>query len=263
MPEAKHFCIDRILPEDHQILSEPSVPFAQRLALLTGKTWKTGQQIDVWLINPSSQQAAEFQEAAEEWMRYANVDIRVTNQRSAIVRVTFDPTQGAWSLLGTDATRVGRQPTMNLGFNSPGTYLHEIGHMLGAIHEHQNPQGGIEWDREAVIRDLIGPPNYWDGRTIHRNMFHKYDEDLTNGSKVDPHSIMLYAIPDHWTLDGFSSEPNVRLSDLDKQWIRQQYPKEMIDLDAEPKPEPVRPIGLPTAFTMEFADGQKQRFEAT
>ena len=60
--------------------------------------------------------------------------------------------QGSWSYLGTDATRVPKESfTMNLGFVDRSTVLHEFGHSLGLIHEHQSPfPGGFEWDRENV-----------------------------------------------------------------------------------------------------------------
>ena len=60
--------------------------------------------------------------------------------------------QGSWSYLGTDATRVPKESfTMNLGYVDRPTVLHEFGHSLGLIHEHQSPfPGGFEWNREEV-----------------------------------------------------------------------------------------------------------------
>ena len=49
--------------------------------------------------------------------------------------------------------------------------LHEFGHALGLIHEHQNPIQAIDWNKPAVIADLSGPPNNWDRDTIEHNMF--------------------------------------------------------------------------------------------
>ncbi len=49
--------------------------------------------------------------------------------------------------------------------------LHEFGHTLGLIHEHQNPNRPINWNRAAVIADLSGPPNNWDEETIENNIF--------------------------------------------------------------------------------------------
>jgi hypothetical protein len=36
--------------------------------------------------------------------------------------------------------------------------LHEFGHALGAVHEHESPYARIQWDREKVYEDLGGPP---------------------------------------------------------------------------------------------------------
>jgi hypothetical protein len=37
--------------------------------------------------------------------------------------------------------------------------IHEFGHALGLIHEHQNPSGGIQWNKPVVCRYYEGPPN--------------------------------------------------------------------------------------------------------
>ena len=40
--------------------------------------------------------------------------------------------------------------------------LHEFGHVLGLVHEYQNPNADIPWNKAAVIKLMSGPPNYWD-----------------------------------------------------------------------------------------------------
>lgn len=209
--------------DKYSLIQTPDVP---RIALLRSKVWENGSTLNVRLIGGNSLQVAGVHEAIEELMKHVNLDMRVNNASDSAIRITFNPSDGAWSMLGTDAlnTRRGRA-TMNLGFMEGGTYLHELCHALGAIHEHQNPEGGIKWNRQAVIRDLAGPPNNWDMRTIESNMFQQYSRDQTNGSEVDRDSIMLYQIDPSWTLDGFSSKQNSVLSKLDKEWLSRQYPK--------------------------------------
>ncbi len=102
--------------------------------------------------------------------------------------------------------------------------LHEFGHALGLIHEHQNPAQGIQWNRDAVMRDLSGPPNNWDLATIEHNMFEPYAADETNFTATDPASIMMYPIPASWTTDGFSVGLNSALSDTDKWFVNAEYP---------------------------------------
>ena len=102
---------------------------------------------------------------------------------------------------------------MNLGWLTSETredeyhrvVLHEFGHALGCIHEHQHPQGGIPWDKAAVYRFYSGPPNNWNQEQVDRNIFQRYDKSQTQYSKFDPKSIMLYAIPNTLTTGDFET----------------------------------------------------------
>ena len=83
-------------------------------------------------------------------------------------------------MLGTACENVTdlSRPTMNYGWLTPEStdealqrvVLHEFGGAAGLIHEH-NPEGGIQWNRDAVIRDLTGPQTDWDLNTIEHNLF--------------------------------------------------------------------------------------------
>jgi hypothetical protein len=120
---------------------------------------------------------------------------------------------------------------MNFGWLTPQStddeirrvVLHEFGHAMGLVHEHQNPGGKIHWNRDQVIKDLSGPPNNWTMDVIELNMFQAYAEDETSFTHLDPQSIMMYPIPARWTLDGFSVGLNADLSPLDRQFIGQMY----------------------------------------
>jgi len=122
---------------------------------------------------------------------------------------------------------------MNYGWLTPASaeqevrrvVLHEFGHAIGLIHEHQNPQHTINWNKPAVIHDLSGPPNSWDEATIDTNMFKFYQPGEVDATDVDPVSIMMYPIPKSWTTDGFSAGLNGELSDMDKSKVRSHYPR--------------------------------------
>ena len=91
--------------------------------------------------------------------------------------------------------------------------LHEFGHALGLIHEHQNPVAGIYWNREAVIRELSGPPNSWSVEEIEFNVLNPADRPRTSTRpRWTRHSIMMYPIPASWTKNGFSAGFNSDLS---------------------------------------------------
>ena len=70
---------------------------------------------------------------------------------------------------------------MNLGFVDRATVLHEFGHSLGLIHEHQSPfKGGFEWNREEVS-------NYVCIQSLRENMpFQSLDNVLTIFSGISP-----------------------------------------------------------------------------
>jgi hypothetical protein len=101
--------------------------------------------------------------------------------------------------------------------------LHEFGHALGLIHEHQSPASGIPWNRDAVYTSLSGSPNYWDRQTIDANLFQAYDQAETNYTRTDPDSIMMYPIPPSWTDGKYTVGLNSALSRTDLEFIRQIY----------------------------------------
>ena len=143
------------------------------------------------------------------------------------VRITFKGA-GAWALVGTDATKaennVPSKPTMNLGWLDIGTIIHEFGHILGMIHEHQNPDGNIiHWDVPAVD-EYYETSQGWTAKEVETNVIRRYNQDLINGSSYDPTSIMLYFFPPSLTTDHVASHQNYRLSATDAIWIAKMYP---------------------------------------
>jgi hypothetical protein len=101
---------------------------------------------------------------------------------------------------------------------------HEFGHAIGCIHEHQNPANNIPWDKEAVYRYYQGPPNYWTREQVDINLFTRYEADISQFSAFDPQSIMLYPIPNEFTIGDFEVGWNKALSATDKQFIATVYP---------------------------------------
>jgi hypothetical protein len=79
-------------------------------------------------------------------------------------------------------------------------------------------------ERAGRDRRPVRPPNNWDLATIRSNIFDHYDPAKVLATRVDARSIMMYPIPRAWTLDGFSSGLNARLSRRDRSFIRQAYP---------------------------------------
>jgi hypothetical protein len=206
---------------------------ATKAALVKDSKWTSGDTMSVSFIDGTDEQKALVRRFASEWVDgLANLKLSFQNPPNTDIRISFQY-EGSWSVIGTTSKNVPKpEPTMNFGWLEPGisdsearqVILHEFGHALGLIHEHQNPNHAIDWNKPAVIADLSGPPNNWDEETIQHNMFDVYPPNEVAATKLDSTSIMMYRIPKAWTNDGTSSEFNDKLSETDKKFIRKQYP---------------------------------------
>lgn len=192
-----------------------------------GKQWAVGEIIDIAFLGGTKKEKEYTIEVAETWLHYANLKFNwgVKSDKSDI-RISFDKNLGSWSYIGTDALFIDKKSaTMNIGQLIQSTILHEFGHMLGLLHEHQNPDGGIQWNKTKVVESLSGPPNNWNKEMIDNNVLKAPNSSATNGTKFDPESVMLYSFPAEWTLNGIGTKYNSTLSQTDIQYIRSLYPK--------------------------------------
>lgn len=204
-----------------------------KAALLKDTKWSIGQPITVRFLEGDEGLQARVMAVAREWTSLANLTLDFRRRGPTMIRIAFTQGNGSWSYIGRDCLSIPEpRPTMNFGWLTPASpdaelrpvVLHEFGHALGLIHEHQNPKQGIKWNRDAVIHDLSGPPNNWDLKTIENNIFAKYDPADVVATPVDPTSIMMYPIPAAWTDGTFSAGFNGVLSARDKTFIKTNYP---------------------------------------
>jgi hypothetical protein len=228
-------CHDRVLPQDafrQQPLSRTRGRGVLRAIIEFRKMWVNGSTLRVRFMGGTAAQHASVREQAQWWSEHANLTFEFNDAPDAEIRIAFDPDDGAWSYIGTDARKIPQnQPTMNIGFEDGGTAAHEFGHAIGLGHEHQNPSGGIEWNEEVVIRDLGGSPNFWTPEQARHNVVEKYKADQIRGTTFDPDSIMLYFFPGKWTKSGKGTKANSDLSTMDKAFIAsaEAYPREAIE----------------------------------
>lgn len=160
----------------------------------------------------------------------------VKDLSEAEVRIGYSTADGSSaSAVGRDVLRVPlTEPTTVYGWNlttpyGRGTALHELGHVLGMEHEHQNPFAGIKWHEQAVYDSLAAPPNNWSRATTFHNILEKLTPEQVQGSSWDPDSIMEYEfepglIDEPQKYDENGLVPPGTLSAADKAWVVKWYP---------------------------------------
>ena len=191
-------CIDRVVPNEYQparaaaeeatlrvledvlaaaapgTLDASRIMPPARLAIINVKKWPKGRTLTCRFLDGSARQRRRVEEKARIWEKFANIKFKFVTSGSAEIRISFSADTGSWSALGTDAL-VERyfpryQPTMNYGWLKDDTddeeyervVVHEFGHALGAIHEHQSPTATLKWKRRrstgsSPARPIIGP----------------------------------------------------------------------------------------------------------
>lgn len=198
------------------------------------KLWTPGRTLRVHFLDGDPSFHSRVLAIAQEWSRYANIHFTTGSAEEAEVRVTSGQGGGSWSYIGADCLAVPRsEPTMSLGWLTPTTseaevrriVLHEFGHVLGLIHEHQNPNADIPWDADKVYAYYGGPPNNWSRQQVDEVLLKRYDPALMAVPKpFDPQSIMLFPVARQLTVGGYEVGVNGELSELDKQSAAQLYP---------------------------------------
>lgn len=205
------------------------------------KLWKGKKQLAIGFLGGSPKLQDRVLATAKRWTKEgeggANLTfVKAPDAADGDIRVSFDANGGSWSFIGTDAKDPSRKgkATMNLGWVAEKTaektfasvVLHEFGHAIGLLHEHNHPDAVINWNKDAVYADLMGPPNNWSKATIDFNVFESYDpKRVIKSMRPDMVSIMIYTIPARWLRGGQKGiMPGDSLSRGDKTFIRDLYP---------------------------------------
>ncbi len=201
------------------------------LVATSSRLWRPGREIRVHFMEGGRYPQArdEALRYMREWSKYANLDfVRERNRNASDVRVTFER-GGSWSYIGTGVLAIDNdEPTMQLGWflnqRRGGVVKHETGHTCGWQHEQGSPARHCEYNRQAVIADLSGPPNNWSVPMIEGNVFRR--STSTQYSEYDPHSVMHYFEPAAWFFDPSCAvtSPNEELSPTDRKYAQLWYP---------------------------------------
>ncbi len=202
-----------------------------QLALQRGRLWKPRTIIKVSIDGASENLKSKIMTKARQWEQFAAISLQ-TVSGDADIRIKVTDSNSSWSYVGTDCLGVPKnENTMEFGWLNDQSedeeinrvVVHEFGHALGCIHEHQNPSVNIPWDTQAVYNYYARAG--WDKQTVDNNIFETYEKSATNFSDFDKESIMLYAIPNELTVGDYEVGWNTQMSGMDKQFIGTIYPK--------------------------------------
>jgi hypothetical protein len=228
-------CVNDLAAQREQtppILNQQETP---RAAAETALLWRGLSTIKVHFLD-SSPRTAVFREAVQEiapaWCAGTSLTFDFTVTGTPDVTINFAPIRGQYGIYNSFLGRAsrGRVPSMNLIF-PPGTtdrsilkryILHEFGHALGLIHEHQSPARDFRWNEQAVLdwfRQYVG----WDEDVVRSQVLTPYLTATTSNTEFDPRSIMLYPIYTGWASSGLVTGWNDELSDTDRRFIADLY----------------------------------------
>ncbi len=201
------------------------------MAILTSKMWDPGQRLKIFFFRFDEVPIEKVLSKARIWANHCNVTfVRTFDIHESHIRISFEA-DGHWSYIGKDAEQKKGVATMNFdlrweNINSEefaGVVLHEFGHALGLIHEHQSPMAGFTWKKDYIYRELAKDYG-WPEEKVNINLFDNYDNEPKKYTLLDTNSIMAYYIPKEYTEEGIEFPKNIVLSKRDIEMIGKLYP---------------------------------------
>ncbi|MCI0360156.1 MAG: M12 family metallopeptidase [Planctomycetaceae bacterium] len=196
--------------------------------------WEGRDRLAVFFLEGSAAIRKIVLDQANRWAEHAKIEFRLADRMGGSdIRVTFRPGQGHKSFVGRSAGNRPGDWTMNLDMNDSsvgsaynlGVILHEFGHALGMVHEHQSPgAGGVRFKSAAELLPYFSVRGLRTIEAIEFNIVRRYQaSELKRFSVFDPDSIMLYSFPAELTTNNQGTKQNTVLSAKDKEFVGLMY----------------------------------------
>jgi hypothetical protein len=218
------------------ILIIQSINQSIQQAVERGLTWDPGQTIRIAFLSGDPIVQKHIKASAVKWTSIINLKFQfVDDPSTAAVRIGIDLNGKSESQIGKVALQIdSSKETMHFGWltaaSSQADYdsvvLHEFGHALGMLHEHQIPSSTIVWNT-AFVYEYCKTKWGWSQADVDHNIFEKYTPEMAIFTRMDPNSIMMYSFPTEWSANTppISTPWNYQLSPADKEFMAIRYPK--------------------------------------
>jgi len=171
----------------------------------------------------------KIEKAFNEWEKYINLEFKfIGYYRIADIRITFHMGYSN-SMIGTDCLIDLNKPSTNFGWidkygnDDDGTLKHEIGHILGLLHEHQHDESNIKWNEELLFKEM--QDKGWTMEKINKNII-KQIKHVGLKRDYDKDSIMHYYFDNKFFKNkDIVLKKNIKISKNDIEFARTLYPK--------------------------------------
>jgi len=160
--------------------------------------WEENSSVLVYFMDGDESLIQLVLKTAAKWSKYSTIIFERTDDQSiSHIRISFKE-NNCWSIIGIQCKlfRHKGKATMQLGGilvnekTKKSLILHEFGHALGLIHEHQSPNATIPWDMAKVFSHY--EKKGWSRDKIINNVLQP--KACSNYSEFDQKSVMIYPI---------------------------------------------------------------------
>lgn len=196
------------------------------------KYWKPGRTLKIAMYDEDQETIDLVKSIASKWLPHINLKFDFISGEEGDIRIyiNYSGDGGGKCALGTDALTVpAHRSTMALNTDPTNArfgfvVLHEFGHALGLLHEHQHPDADIPWDRPKVYT-LYQQQFGWSREIVDLNVLPLPRVPGHTYGSYDRHSVMHYEVTNEYTIGDWKQDENFTLSAKDIEAARNAYPR--------------------------------------